>query len=83
MRYREPVSGFIFDFVASKIYDERDDFDLNIVQFLFLDGDIPRASSYGVYTSQLMSVARVSSHVADFNCNSELSQTRLSVSQTL
>ena len=30
------------DFVSSKIYDKRDDFDFDIVNFPFLDGDIPR-----------------------------------------
>ena len=35
-------------FVSSKIYDKRDDFDFHIVNFAFLDGDIPRAQSYGV-----------------------------------
>ena len=38
-------------FVSSKIYDKRDDFDFDIVNFPFLDGDIPRATSYGVYIS--------------------------------
>ena len=38
--------------VSSKIYDKRDDFDFNIVNFpSFLDGDVPRARSYGVYIS--------------------------------
>ena len=36
-------------FVSSKNYDKRDDFDFDIVNFPFLDGDIPRATSYGVY----------------------------------
>ena len=36
-------------FVSSKINDERDDFDFDIVYFPFLDGDVPRATSYGVY----------------------------------
>ena len=54
-------------FVSSKIYDKRDDFDFDIVYFPFLDGDIPRAPSYGVYISQLIRFARVSSHVLDFN----------------
>ena len=40
-------------FVASKIYDKRDNFDFDIVQFPFLDGDIPRATYYGVYISGL------------------------------
>ena len=39
-------------FVSSKIYDKRDDFDFDIVNFPFLDGDVPRSTSYGVYISQ-------------------------------
>ena len=70
-------------FVSSKIYDKRDDFDFDIVNFPFLDVDIPRATSYGVYISQLIRFARVSSHVAVFNFNSETSKTRLSLSQIL
>ena len=31
--------------VSTKIYDKRDDFDFDIVNFLFLDGDIPRHTS--------------------------------------
>ena len=50
-------------FVSSKIYDKRDDFDFDIVNFPFLDGDVPRSTSYGVYISQLIRFARVSSHV--------------------
>ena len=41
-------------FVKTKIYDKRDDFDFDIVNFPFLDGDVPRSTSYGVYISQLM-----------------------------
>ena len=41
-------------FVSSKIYDKRDDFDFDIVNFPFLDGDVPRRPSYGVYISQLI-----------------------------
>ena len=33
----------------------------------FLDGDVPRRPSYGVYISQLIRFARVCSHVDDFN----------------
>ena len=35
-------------FVKTKIYDKRDDFDFDIVNFPFLDGDVPRSASYGV-----------------------------------
>ena len=54
-------------FVKTKIYNKRDDFDLAIVNFPFLDGDVTRSASYGVYISQLIRFARVSSHVDDFN----------------
>ena len=36
--------------VSTKIYDKRDDFDFEIVNFPFLDGDVPRSTSYGVHT---------------------------------
>ena len=35
-----------YGFVSSKIYDTRDDFDIDIVNFPFLDGDVPRCPSY-------------------------------------
>ena len=35
--------------------------------FPFLDVDVPRRASYGVYISQLIRFARVCNHVADFN----------------
>ena len=58
-------------FVSSKIFDKRDDFDFDIVNFPFLDGDVPRSTSYGVYISQLIRFARVSSHVVDFNARNK------------
>ena len=60
---------------SNTIYDKRDDFDLEIVNFPFLDGDVLNSTSYGVYISKLIRFARVSSHVADFNtCNKLLTQ---------
>ena len=57
--------------VSSKIYDKRDDFDFDIVIFPFLDADVPHSTSYGVYMSQLIRFARVSSHVADFKARNK------------
>ena len=54
--------------VSTKIDDKRDDFDFDVVNFLFLDGDIPRRTSYGLYISQLIRFARASSNPSDFNC---------------
>ena len=53
------------DIVSTKIYDKRDDFDFEIVNIPFLDGDVPRSTSYGVYISQLIRFTRASSYVAD------------------
>ena len=61
-------------FVSCKIYEKRDDFDFEIVNFPFLDGDVPRAASYGVYISELI---RVSSHVTDFNTRNKLLTAKL------
>ena len=58
-------------FVSSKIYDKRDDFDFDIVNFPLLDGDVPRRASYGVYISQLIRFARVCNHVTDFNARNK------------
>ena len=57
--------------VSTKIYDKRDDFDFDIVNFPFLDGDVPRRTSYGVYISQLIRFARASSNLNDFNYRNE------------
>ena len=50
----------------------RHDFDSEIVNFPFLDGDVPRSTSYGVYISKLIRFARASSCVADFNTRNKL-----------
>ena len=49
-------------YVKTKIYDKRDDFDFDIVNFPFQDGDVPLSTSYGVYMSILIRFARMSSH---------------------
>ena len=55
------------DIVSTKMYDKRDDFNFDIVNFPFLDGDVPQRPSNGVYYSQLIRFARASSHVTDLN----------------
>ena len=58
-------------FVLFTIYDKRDDFNFDIVNYPFLDGDVPRRASYGVYISQLIKIARVCDHVADFKARNK------------
>ena len=53
--------------VSSKIYDKRDDFNFEIVNFPFLGGDVSRSPSYGVHISQLIRFARLCTNVDDFN----------------
>ena len=60
------------DIVSTKIYDKRDDFDFEIVNFPFLNDDVPHSTPYGVYISQLIRFVRTSSYVADFNNHNKL-----------
>ena len=64
-------------FVKIKLYDKRDDFDFDIVNFPFLDDDVPRSTSYGVYISQLIRFARVPSHVDDLNTRNKVLTAKL------
>ena len=60
------------DIVSTKIYDKRGDFDFETVNYPFLDGDVPRSMSYGVYISQLFCFARTSSYITEFNTRNKL-----------
>ena len=52
--------------LTTKLYDKRDDFNFSIVNFPFLDSNIPSSPAYGVYISQLIRYARASSNYSDF-----------------
>ena len=47
------------------------------MKFPFLDGGVPRSTSYGGYISQFIRFARVSSHVDDFNTRNKVLTARL------
>ena len=53
--------------VSSKIYDKKDDLNFEIVNFPFLDGDVPHSPSNGVYISQLIRYGRVCSNFKNKN----------------
>ena len=61
--------------VPSKIYDKRDDFDFNIVNFPFSGGDVPCRASYGVYISLLIRFARICNY-KDFNARNKCLTTK-------
>ena len=48
-----------------------------IVNFPFLDGDVPRSTSYRVYITQLIDFAIASCHVADLNTRNKLISKKL------
>lgn len=45
------------DNLHTEIYDIKDNGDFPYVNFPFLQGDIPEATSYGIYSAQLVRVA--------------------------
>ena len=49
----------------------------DIVNVPFVDGDVPRSTSYGVNISQLIRFARVSSHVDDFDTRDKVLTAKL------
>ena len=59
------------------LLDKRDDFDFDIVNFPFLDGDVPRSTSYSVYISHLIRFDRVPSHVDDFTTRNKVLTAKL------
>ena len=52
--------------VRISVYDKREDFNFKIVNFPFLDINIPRNPAYDVYISQLVRYARICSRKDDF-----------------
>ena len=52
--------------ITTKLYDKRDAFGFHIVNFPFMSSNIPSASAYGVYVSQLVRYARCCSSYSDF-----------------
>ena len=65
--FLELLLSILIGFVLWKIYDNRNDFDFEMINFPFLDEGIPRFTSYGVYISQLIRFARVTNHVYNVN----------------
>ena len=60
-----------------KLFDKRDDFNFNIVNFPFLSSNIPQSPAYGVFVSQLIRYARASSLYEDFITRSQLLTSKL------
>ena len=49
-----------------KLYDKRNDYDFDVINFPYLDGNIPKGQSYGIFISQLIRYARISTSFSNF-----------------
>ena len=52
------ISIFSYKFCTT-VFDKRDTFNFHIVNFPFLDSNIPTQPAYGVYISQLIRISRI------------------------
>ena len=63
-------------FITS-IYDKRDDFNFRIVNFPFMNSNIPTTPAYGIYISQLVRMGRICDNYQDFIHKNKEVTTRL------
>ncbi len=62
---------------TTSVYDRRDAFKFHIVNFPFLDSNIPTKPAYGVYISQLVRIGRICGQYEDFKNRHHILTTRL------
>ena len=65
------------DFITTKLCDKRDAFGFHIMNFPFMSSNIPSASAYGVYPSQLIRCARCCLNYSGFLSHHRALVTRL------
>ena len=63
--------------LSTQLFDKRDEFNFPIVNFPFVDGNIPLSPACGVMVSQLVRYARVNSLYEDFIKRSSLLASKL------
>ena len=51
---------------STAVYDKQDNFNFRIVNFPYLNSNIPSGPAYGVYISQLVRIGRICSDYSDF-----------------
>ena len=59
-------------FLSRRLYDKRDNFNFDIVNYPYLDSNIPAGPAYGVYISRLVAFARSCVLCDDFNLRHKL-----------
>ena len=65
--------------ISSIINDKRYEFDFDIVNVAFLNGDVPRRRSYGIYISQHIKFTRVFGHVTAQNHQTDVKLPNFSI----
>lgn len=63
--------------IQYRLFDKRDNFKFNIVNFPDLSGNVPTSQSYGVFISQLVRYARCCQNFVDFKERTECLVQRL------
>ena len=63
--------------MSFSIYDKRDDFNFDIVNFPFMDSCIPKKSALGVFYSQLIRYARLNTTFQGFRDRTRLLKEKL------
>ena len=53
--------------LKSRVYDKRDDFNFEIVNYPYISSNIPINPAYGVYVSRLIAFARICTDFTDFS----------------
>ena len=66
LSYLDIKVGIVNGKYSTEVYDKRDDFNFNIVNFPFLCSNIPSGPAYGVYISQLVHIGRICSDYSSF-----------------
>ena len=66
LSYLDIKVGIVNGKYSTEVYDKRDDFNFNIVNFSFLCSNIPSGPAYGVYISQLVRIGRICSNYSSF-----------------
>ena len=57
--------------LSTRLYDKRDDVDSPIVNFPFMDSNVPASPTHGVFMSQLIRYSRACSEYPDFHVRSK------------
>ena len=49
-----------------KLHDKRNEYDFDVISLPYLDGNIPKGQSYGIFISQLIRYARINTSFSNF-----------------